>query len=71
MLNDVTSVESGRLSQVGMSMDATLLSLTPVPLLVLWIACLQIWISTRHSVIGWSVRLSALGIISFAMFNAI
>ncbi len=69
MLNDITSVESNRFSSVGMSTDATLLSLTPIPLLVLWIACFQFWLSTRQSVIGWTVRLAALWIVSIGIFN--
>ncbi len=69
MLNDITSIESGRLSSVGMSTDATLLSLTPIPLLVLWVGCFQIWVSTRHSVAGWIIRLVALWIISISIFG--
>ncbi len=54
-----------------MSNEATLLSLTPVPLLVLWIACFQIWLSTRYSVVAWIVRLAALWIVSIAVFNGV
>ena len=69
MLNDITSIESGRLSVVGMSTDATLLSLTPIPLLVLWVVCFQYWVSTRHSVVGWIRRLVALWLIAIAIFG--
>ncbi len=69
MLNDITSIESGRLASLGMSTEATMLSLTPIPLLILWIACFQFWLSTRHSVIGWAIRLAGLCIVSMAIFN--
>ena len=69
MLNDITSIESGCLSVVEMSADATLLSLTPIPLLVFWIACFQYWLSIRPSVAGWIVRLAALWIVSIAIFG--
>lgn len=71
MLNDITSIEAGRLSVVGLPADATLLSLTPIPLLILWLVCFQYWITTRRSVSNWVVRLVALWLISIAMVGGV
>ena len=70
MLNDITSIESLRLSALGMTADATILSLIPIPLLVLWLACFQYWLTTRISALNWAMRLVALWFISCGVFWA-
>ena len=70
MLNDITSIESLRLSALGMSADATILSIIPIPLLVLWVVCFQYWLTTPRSALNWTVRLVALWLISCGIFWA-
>lgn len=71
MLNDHTSIESGRLSAVGMSTDAMLLSFAPVPMLILWVVCFQYWVTTRRTLSNWVFRLIALWLVSIAIVGGV
>ena len=54
-----------------MSSEATLLSLAPIPLLVLWVACFQYWITARRSFSNWVFRLVILWLLSIAMVGGV
>ena len=71
VLNDVTTIESSKLSSFEMTTDAMLLSLTPLLLLIIWAFSFMYWLYTPRSVLNWVLRLVGLWIVSMALFSCI